>query len=87
MQEVSLVARATLAGLQQRAGPLLATLMAPSSGLGAFDVLGAVLLQESAQAMADGLPGQWAQRCRRAARRGPGRAPRSAADAAASQPE
>jgi hypothetical protein len=57
-QEVSLVARAALAGLQQRAGPLLAVLMAPASGLGAFDLLGAVLLQEITAALAEGLPGE-----------------------------
>ncbi|KAI8467408.1 MAG: hypothetical protein J3K34DRAFT_481362 [Monoraphidium minutum] len=56
-QEVALVSRAALSDLEQRAGPLLPTLLAPSSGLAAFDVLGAVLLQEITSAIADGLPG------------------------------
>lgn len=60
-QEVSLVARAALASLEGRAGPLLAAVLAPASGLGAFDVLGSVLLAELAAAIAEGLPGaRWA---------------------------
>ncbi|GBF98792.1 hypothetical protein Rsub_11374 [Raphidocelis subcapitata] len=56
-REVALVADAAIEGLHERAGPLLATLLAPGSGMGAFDVLGAVVLQEVTQALAEGLPG------------------------------
>ncbi|WIA09954.1 hypothetical protein OEZ85_010167 [Tetradesmus obliquus] len=51
------VVGASLSRLQDAAGPLLASLAAPGSGLGGFDLLGAVLLAEISQAVADGMPG------------------------------
>jgi hypothetical protein len=51
------VVQASLALLQEAAGPLLSALAAPGSGLGGFDLLGAVLLAEISQAVADGMPG------------------------------
>ncbi|KAF6251962.1 hypothetical protein COO60DRAFT_1704498 [Scenedesmus sp. NREL 46B-D3] len=51
------VVQASLARLQEAAGPLLSALAAPGSGLGGFDLLGAVLLAELSQAVADGMPG------------------------------
>ncbi|KAF8069609.1 COG2 [Scenedesmus sp. PABB004] len=47
----------SLERLQGDAAPLLATLAAPGSGLGGLDLLGAVLLAEVSQAVADGMPG------------------------------
>jgi hypothetical protein len=52
------VVQASLAQLQEAAGPLLSALAAPGSGLGGFDLLGAVLLAEISQAVADGMPGE-----------------------------
>jgi hypothetical protein len=57
------VVQASLAQLQEAAGPLLSALSAPGSGLGGFDLLGAVLLAEISQAVADGMPGARSARC------------------------
>jgi hypothetical protein len=51
------VVQGSLGRLQEAAGPLLSALSAPGSGLGGFDLLGAVLLAELSQAVADGMPG------------------------------
>jgi hypothetical protein len=55
---LAVVVQASLAQLQEAAGPLLSALVAPGSGLGGFDLLGAVLLAEISQAVADGMPGE-----------------------------
>jgi hypothetical protein len=54
---LAVVVQASLAQLQEAAGPLLSALAAPGSGLGGFDLPGAVLLAEISQAVADGMPG------------------------------
>lgn len=54
---LSQVVALSLSRLRDDAGPLLAQLTAPGSGLGGIDLLGAVLLTELSMAVADGLPG------------------------------
>lgn len=58
---LSQVVALSLSRLRQEAGPLLAQLTAPGSGLGGIDLLGAVLLAELSTAVADGLPGEQQQ--------------------------
>lgn len=58
---LSQVVALSLSRLRQDAGPLLAQLTAPGSGLGGIDLLGAVLLAELSTAVADGLPGKQQQ--------------------------
>lgn len=48
----------TLSRLQSDAGPLLSELCAAGSALSGVDVLGAVLLAEVSQAVAEGMPGE-----------------------------
>lgn len=55
---LSQVVALSLSRLREDAGPLLAQLTAPGSGLGGIDLLGAVLLTELSTAVADGLPGE-----------------------------
>lgn len=55
---LSQVVALSLSRLREEAGPLLAQLTAPGSGLGGIDLLGAVLLTELSTAVADGLPGE-----------------------------
>ena len=52
------VLQAVAAGVQAQMGELLAAVMAPSSGLHAFDFLGGALLPEVDEAVSRSLPGE-----------------------------